>query len=218
MKALCGLLLSLPLLAVGQTGVTAHTDGKTVWIEDGGLGPKEVEKVHELFATHWHYEAIVVRNIMGGVDLAEQMLYTKFANKPVTVSSRCLSACALLALAGDPVILNRDAVLAIHGTYSRVDGSLNAERSLKGLDWLAGRLPTVPKETLRTALTFPRKDDQGLLIRPANDGSGLIAVDLCQRLPDQCKRVRYIGPGESRMTLAEPTAMSSAPTTARAVP
>lgn len=197
--------------------MSIHTDGETLWLENHGFGLPEVEKLETLFHANRDLTTIHLRNIDGGNHIAEKVLFTKFANKRIEVHGRCLSMCSILALTGDPLVLSPDAVLAFHGFHGP-DGTLNEELSLTFLNWLSSRLRTVPREALRTALTFPRKDDQGLLVRPANDGSGLIAVDLCERLPDQCKRVRYIGPGESRMTLADPTATSSKPTTLRAAP
>ncbi|WP_067066684.1 hypothetical protein [Roseateles chitosanitabidus] len=202
MKMLPILILAIPLLSIADERQIAHTDGRTIWIENGPIGLQDIEFIEAMFNKHWNIEEIRLRDIPGGDSIADKFLFAKFANKRIVVSGKCLSVCTLLALAGDPIVLETDAVLALHGTYSSVDGRLNEDLSLSNLDWLAGRLPAIPKAALRTALTYPRRDEQGMVIAPAQDGSRHIVVMLCERLPDGCTQVTTLAEGESRLTIA----------------
>lgn len=207
-------LLLAPICAVGQTQPSARaadsltpiarTDGKTLWIENGGIDWIELSNIVDLFERHHHLQTIKLKNIPGGIWLADKLLFGKFANKRVEVSGYCYSACALLALTGDPVILRPDATLLLHGVYRQAGddptrSELSRESAVTSLAWLIGRLPTIPPEALETALTYPDQHSQGLLISPSRSGSGRLKVRLCERIPDDCIPLRSIRPGESRL-------------------
>lgn len=202
MKALMSIVLTLPILAQCQATADVRSDGRTMWIENTPLEESGIRAVEALFSKHWNLDEIRLRNVKGDDARADKYLFSKFVHKRIVVSGRCESMCATLALSGDPVLLEKDALLVIHSSRTPFDGDLDVDFASRNQAWLPARLPTVPKEAIATALKALPSSDRGMFIYPEQDGSGRIAVALCESYPTRCTAVTHLAEGDSRLRLA----------------
>lgn len=203
--AVASLILILSSQIFSAPDAQVEGRGSRIFISDGVLFKDSVDKIVALSKerTLVDVQRIHLKDIPGGTVGAGHRLYSAFAGKIVEVDGYCASTCANLALAGAEVQLNHDGLLLIHGVYRPDSGRWLESESLELVDWLSSRLPTIPREALVKAVSYPKPDGQWLALYPVLDGSGLIAARLCDPIPDNCKLVRYLSPGESRLSVAE---------------
>lgn len=188
-----------PMIAISDVAIKLEGT-KLLRIYDGALTKPAIEQIQDIFRRHPQIEVIELENIPGGLGLAKSRLYGSFYARRVIVKGFCMSACALLALSSRQVSMQRDAMLLFHGSFDIRTGQW-MPHSMEHFNWLASKLPTVDPAAIETALSSRDSENTGLVIMAPRSGT-LVRVELCNPLPDNCRTVRYMGPGESPISIA----------------
>lgn len=191
-------ILMWPFLSMA--GASVEVVGSRLIIRDVILDRVVTDIALAKFKEHDEITEVELRNVPGGLSYAELKLYGPIANKKVVVTGLCASMCAILALSAREISIDEGSRLFVHGRFDADTGQWNS-RSLDRVEWLSSQMPTVSREAIAEALSYRNPSLRGLLIRSVGDGSGLIAVKLCNPAPDNCRTVRYLSHGESRIRL-----------------
>ncbi|MDH0865977.1 hypothetical protein [Mitsuaria sp. GD03876] len=200
--ALTAILLVVRAFApFNVSSVSITIQDRDLWIRNGHLKDADIRRLERLFETHMRIDTVHFEDVDGGDPLyARLSLDRALAFRQVDVRGRCGTACTHLALVSQSPVLHAGATLSIHDGVPVLDPGGLLSGHLVNLNWIAERLPDLPRPALEKALLSFAPHDHELVLSPEADRS--ITARLCHPSPVDCKLLRHFRPGETRMTVS----------------
>lgn len=182
------------------SSVSIVIQDRELWIRNGVLKGADIRRLERLFAARTDIDTVHFEDVDGGDPLyAREVLYSALAFRQIQVHGRCGPACAHLALASQSPSLQTGATLTIQDGVSVLDPGGLLGGHLSNLHWMAERIPGLPRVALEQALLSVAPHDHELVLGAQADRS--ITVRLCHPHPVDCRLLRQLKPGETRMTV-----------------